>query len=180
MYAHPIYSKEGNYPPIVISSVAKNSIEEGFPKSRLPEFTKNEIEYIRGTGDYVGLNYYTSRIVELDTPNITDPPFFLKDMSIIETVDPNWPKSKSSWLYSAPEGFRVLMDWVSKQYGGVEMWITENGWSDDGQLNDLGRVSYYQEHLKVCLQSILCDKVNLNFFTAWSIIDNFEWMKGYT
>lgn len=164
----------------MISSVAKNSIAEGFPKSRLPEFTKQEIEYIRGTADYLGLNYYTSRVVELGIPNANDPPFYYKDMSIKETVDPNWPQAKSSWLYSAPEGFRVLMDWMNKQYNNVELWITENGWSDDGQLNDLDRVFYYQEHLKTCLQSILCDKVNLTVFTAWSIIDNFEWMLGYT
>lgn len=164
----------------MISSIAKNSLAEGFPNSRLPEFTKDEIEYIRGTSDFLGLNYYTSTIVELDTPDDNDPPSFNKDMSIVQSTDPSWPKAKSAWLYSVPEGFRVLMDWINKQYNGVELWILENGWSDEGELDDVGRVLYYKEHLKTCLQSIMCDNVNLNAFTAWSIIDNFGWMRGFT
>lgn len=101
-------------------------------------------------------------------------------MSIIESVDPNWPRAKSNWLFSAPEGFRVLIDWINRQYDGVELWITENGWSDDGQMNDLDRIYYYQAHLRTVLQSIKCDGVNIPVYTAWSIIDNFEWMMGYT
>uniref|UniRef100_A0A336M514 CSON012226 protein n=1 Tax=Culicoides sonorensis TaxID=179676 RepID=A0A336M514_CULSO len=178
-YAHPIFTKEGNYPKIMIESVANNSLAEGFEKSRLPEFTKEEIDLLRGSADFLGLNYYTSRVVDLGSPNVNDPPSYQKDFNIVEDVDPSWPRAKSEWLYSSPEGFRVLMDWMNKQYN-TELWITENGWSDDGPLYDIDRVVYYQEHLKTVMQAIKCDNVNLTVYTAWSIIDNFEWMMGYS
>ncbi|XP_063699533.1 myrosinase 1-like [Culicoides brevitarsis] len=179
-YAHPIFSKTGNYPPIMISSVAQNSIAEGYNKSRLPEFTKAEIESLRGSADFLGLNCYSSRIIELGKRNNSEPASIFKDRNIEVFTDPSWKRAKTEWLYSVPEGFREMMHWLSTQYKGIEIWVTENGWSDDGQLNDLDRIEYYSEHLRVCLQSISCDNVNLKAFTAWSIIDNFEWMKGFT
>lgn len=38
--------------------------DTGFRKSRLPTLTAEEINYIRGTFDFLGLNSYTTRIVE--------------------------------------------------------------------------------------------------------------------
>ena len=38
--------------------------ETGFRKSRLPTLTAEEINYIRGTFDFLGLNSYTTRMVE--------------------------------------------------------------------------------------------------------------------
>lgn len=47
-FAHPIYSKEGGYPPIMIERIANISKEQGYNSSRLPTFTKEQIDYIRG------------------------------------------------------------------------------------------------------------------------------------
>ncbi|KAL1462360.1 hypothetical protein WDU94_014200 [Cyamophila willieti] len=48
MYAHPIYSKTGDYPPLVRQIVDQNSAKEGRPRSRLPRFTAQEIEDLKG------------------------------------------------------------------------------------------------------------------------------------
>ena len=45
---HPIYSTNGDYPPVMKEWVAKKSKEEGYSKSRLPSFTKEEIEMVKG------------------------------------------------------------------------------------------------------------------------------------
>ncbi|KAK9736673.1 Collagen triple helix repeat (20 copies) [Popillia japonica] len=61
-----------------------------------------------------------------------------------------------------------------------EVIITESGFSDStGTLNDCGRVNYYNEYLAAVLQAINegCD---VTAYTAWSFMDNFEWMRGYT
>lgn len=163
----------------MIDTVDSNSMQEGYSKSRLPGFSSFEVEYIKGTADFLGFNYYTSRYVDLEPVNETATAYYYKDLSVKEEIDPKWKRAKSDWLYSVPEGFRDLLKWLKNQYD-PEIWITENGWSDDGQLSDYDRVEYYNQHLKICLESIYCDKVNLTTFTAWSIIDNFEWMYGYT
>jgi hypothetical protein len=48
LFAHPIYSISGDYPPEVRARVDSNSRAEGYYKSRLPYFTQEEVDYIRG------------------------------------------------------------------------------------------------------------------------------------
>jgi hypothetical protein len=45
---HPIYSATGDYPPVMKEWLAKKSKEEGYSRSRLPSFTKEEIEMVKG------------------------------------------------------------------------------------------------------------------------------------
>ena len=45
---HPIYSATGDYPPVMKEWMAKTSKEEGYSRSRLPSFTKEEIEMVKG------------------------------------------------------------------------------------------------------------------------------------
>jgi hypothetical protein len=48
LYANPIFSEEGDYPEVVKDRVYANSQAEGFMRSRLPTFTDDEVNYIRG------------------------------------------------------------------------------------------------------------------------------------
>jgi hypothetical protein len=48
IFAHPIYSISGDYPPEVRARVDNNSRAEGYQNSRLPYFTQEEVDYIRG------------------------------------------------------------------------------------------------------------------------------------
>lgn len=54
LYAHPVFI--GNWPQIVIDVVDTRSELAGFTRSRLPKFTEEQIDYINGTMDYLGLN----------------------------------------------------------------------------------------------------------------------------
>lgn len=49
-FAHPVFSRYGNYPAVLRDRVDLNSAREGRDDSRLPYFTKDEIEEIRGNG----------------------------------------------------------------------------------------------------------------------------------
>lgn len=59
---NPIFSQEGNYPQVMIDRVGNRSKLENFPRSRLPPFTQEQIEYMRGAYDFLGLNIYTSSL----------------------------------------------------------------------------------------------------------------------
>ncbi|XP_055306650.1 myrosinase 1-like, partial [Sitodiplosis mosellana] len=53
--AHPIFSSKGGYPSVMIYQIAKNSEKGGQLRSRLPEFSDDWIEKIRGSADFLGL-----------------------------------------------------------------------------------------------------------------------------
>lgn len=79
-------------------AVGRRSREQGFPRSRLPEFTKEEVEFIRGTFDYFGLNHYTTWLVSNDVDRKVGRPSFLDDIGAVRHVDPKWPEASNSWL----------------------------------------------------------------------------------
>lgn len=47
-FAHPIYTKTGDYPEIMRQTIDANSKKEGRNRSRLPTFTSDEIKAIKG------------------------------------------------------------------------------------------------------------------------------------
>lgn len=63
-------------------------------------------------------------------------------------------------------------------YDNPTMIILENGWSDDGRLNDTGRIEFLHGHLQATLDAIR-DGCDVRGHTTWSLIDNMEWTNGY-
>jgi beta-glucosidase len=51
-FACAIYHPDVNYPQVMIDRIADRRQKEGFSKSRLPEFTPEEVDYIKGTFDF--------------------------------------------------------------------------------------------------------------------------------
>ncbi|KAJ8710353.1 hypothetical protein PYW07_009719 [Mythimna separata] len=182
-YTHAIFSKEGGWPSVVEETVAKVSKEQGYEESRLPAFTQEEIDLIRGTFDYFALNLYTSRLVRKPRPseNVEKSLFgYIGDLDAVMEMDPNWPFGYSQLLVVYPQGLRDQMLWLKQQYGDIEILITENGYSTGGsELNDDGRVSFIRDHLEQVLLSIE-EGVNVTGYTYWALMDNFEWRDGYT
>lgn len=178
-FANPIFSRDGGYPQIVIDEIARKSEAEGRLRSRLPELSQDEKEYIQGTSDFLALNYYSSRLVA-PIAGEPDETGWRADTDLILSFDPSWEKGKSSFMYSIPQGLRDLLVWIKNKYNNPEILITENGWSDDGQLDDDGRVKYIQSHMAAVAEAIRVDNCNVTAYTVWSLVDNFEWLAGYT
>lgn len=100
-YAHPIFSKEGDFPPVMKQKVAAKSAAQGFLRSRLPEFTEDEIKMIRGSSDFFGLNHYTTSIAYRDESVIGyyDTPSYHDDIEVITYADADWELAEAPWLY---------------------------------------------------------------------------------
>uniref|UniRef100_A0A1Q3FP67 Putative beta-glucosidase lactase phlorizinhydrolase n=1 Tax=Culex tarsalis TaxID=7177 RepID=A0A1Q3FP67_CULTA len=180
--AHPLLSESGGYPPLMEKEIAEHSSQEGRSMSRLPTMSPTTKAFIRGSTDFLGYNYYSSRLVQLDPQpyNLSTVPSIEKDSKLLLTIDPSWKRAKSTWLYVVPEGLRGVLNWFRTEYRNPPVVITENGYSDDGQLEDHGRVDFYKSHLTQLLAAVREDGCRVAGFTAWSIVDNFEWLQGYS
>ena len=45
-----------------------------------------------------------------------------------------------------------MLDWIKEKYGDVPIYITENGFSDNGTLQDTDRVNYYTLYINNVLK----------------------------
>ncbi|KAJ8710549.1 hypothetical protein PYW08_009064 [Mythimna loreyi] len=181
-YTHAVFSKEGGWPSVVEEAVAKASKEQGYQDTRLPPFTQEEIELIRGTYDYFAMNHYTTRLVRKprSSEEIVRSLFtYVEDLDAVLEMDPSWPVGYTWYTAVYPEGIREQIAWLKQQYGNVEILITENGYSTGGSnLDDDARISYVNDYLEQVLLSIE-EGVNVTGYTYWTIMDNFEWTDGY-
>ncbi|KAK9721942.1 Glycosyl hydrolase family 1 [Popillia japonica] len=181
-FFNPIYASEGDYPSVMRSQIDANSQAEGFQRSRLPSFTQEEIELLKGSSDFLGLNHYSSyECARLTTDETT--PSFINDMGVSYTQPDTWEAGASFWLKVYPDGIRKLLNWIKTRYGNPEVMITENGFSYAGNeqdLQDCRRVNYYNVYLEAILAAIVEDECNVTAYTAWSFMDNYEWLRGYT
>lgn len=179
-FAHPIFV-DGDYPPIMKNKIAEISKMEGREKSRLPEFTEEEKKFIKGTSDFLGFNYYTSKLVSVpDSDMPTDIEYDL-DVLVKSTADPNWKSMSLFFLHVVPQGFRGILNWLKNEYNSVDVFITENGFSDSsGAVDDPERVQFFKSHINELLKAVKIDGCNVVAYTAWTLLDNFEWIFGYT
>ena len=64
------------------------------------------------------------------------------------------------------------------------VYITENGLScrdvisADGKVHDAGRIDFLAKYLAE-LKRAVCDGVDVRGYFQWSLMDNFEWARGY-
>lgn len=176
---NPIFSKDGDYPEIMKSKVAYRSKILGLQRSRLPVLTKEWIEYIKGTSDYLGLNHYTSNIVEaLPKSEILKWP---NDEGLNYTFDSSWPATATKWIKLNPRGFGDILRKLKDEYGNPPIYVLENGVSDSsGDLNDDFRINNLYLFIREMLIAIHRDGCNVQAYTLWSFLDGFEWNYGYT
>ncbi|CAA7033611.1 unnamed protein product [Microthlaspi erraticum] len=180
----------GDYPETMKKIVGK----------RLPEFTPEQSEKLKGSFDFVGLNYYVSKFPKNLTSDKRDEnkPRWLQD-SGIEWTEKNEADyaigsrpdnaMKDMSIYS--RGLKSILKHIKDRYGNPEIMIMENGYGDmphadiDGNVHvtngtdDPNRKFYLQRHLFSLYEAVCVEKVNVKGYFVWSLLDNFEWQAGY-
>ena len=172
----------GDYPETLKSIVG----------SRLPNFTTQQSAMLKGSYDFIGLNYYsTSYIQDSPIPN-GSLPSSTTDPQFSSTGERNGvqigPVAGSSWLYIYPPGIQDMLLYVKNTYNNPQIVITECGVDEVNnttlslteQLTDPMRISYYYNHLGYLRKAIVEDGVNVTGFFAWSLLDDYEWTAGFT
>jgi beta-glucosidase len=119
---------------------------------------------LKGSFDYLGINYYTRDHVRTD----------LKDPSMSKQFVPEGrPTSDLGWdIY--PAGLHLaLLRWKDL---GLPIYVTENGIADAGGAR---RADYLRAHL-YAVERALRDGADVRGYFHWSLMDNFEWAEGYS
>jgi len=140
------------------------------PLNHQPEMLEGDIELISQSIDYLGINFYTRQVYKAHPTDIYEP------------IAPTGPLTDMGWeIY--PQSFTDLLVSLNKTYTLPPIYITENGAAmpdtyNNGEVNDLDRLSYYNTHLNAVHNAIEQGVVIHGYF-AWSLMDNFEWAEGY-
>lgn len=179
IYSDPIYSKEGGFPKEFSERIALKSLQQGYPRSRLPAYTEEQKDFVRGTSDFFGVNHYSGSLVSAVTSNNFVVPSFNDDVGVSYYTPEEWPRSVSSWLTQMPNSLNITLTRLRDRYDNPEIYITENGWSTYQGLNDDTRVNYMRAAWESALDALDAG-INLKGYMAWSLMDNFEWREGYS
>ncbi|XAR58445.1 hypothetical protein NMG60_11013836, partial [Bertholletia excelsa] len=153
--------------------------------NRLPAFTKLESEEVKGSFDFVGLNYYNFISVKHKSGNLEIERDFEADMGaqfVLEQGGGVLPDvSPEGSLPVAPEGLVLIMEYINHSYGNVPIYVHENGQRtlrDKVTVNDTSRVEYVQGYIGAVLD-VLRSGSNLKGYFYWSFMDLFELLDGY-
>ncbi|WJX31023.1 beta-glucosidase [Trifolium repens] len=172
-FMEPLYS--GKYPAVMVNNVAK----------RLPKFSRSEYLMVKGSFDFIGLNYYTAYYAA-NVPCQQRNQSILTDSCTtytpIRNGVPIGPKAASDWLYIYPQGIQDILEYTKEKFNDPIIYITENGVDEINNgtksLDDKLRIFYIGQHL-LYVQRAVRNGVKVKGYFAWSFLDNFEWTNGY-
>ncbi|WP_314174104.1 GH1 family beta-glucosidase [Streptomyces winkii] len=141
-----------------------------------------DLETIGARSDFIGVNYYTRRIVSARAGSAAegaDGPWPWK----VEPGRPGVPRTDLDWEV-VPDELTALLLRLHHDHPGVPLLITENGgvFDDgpgaDGAVQDERRVRFLRAHL-TAVHRALAAGAPVEGYYHWSLIDNFEWAMGY-
>lgn len=155
-------------------NIRYNGLNMGFPSAistgvmRSPVGSQN-IPEAKGTQDYLGLNYYSVDTVWFD---------LLKPGELF--TNGGFPKgadmSDTNFIANIPEGIYESIKWIDRTYPHLPIIITENGVED---FDDHMRPRYLAQHLHQVWRACNFNWPVKGYF-HWSLVDNFEWERGWT
>ena len=154
---------KGEYPSNVLEGLGPH----------MPEGWQDDMTTIRAPVDWVGINYYTRKLigpVPGPWPGHAEVPGPL-------------PKTDMGWeIY--PDGLSHFLRRTAADYTGtLPLYVTENGMAGgDGligdEVRDDARLDYLTQHLEA-VQAAIADGVPVKGYFVWSLMDNYEWALGY-
>jgi beta-glucosidase len=135
-----------------------------------------DMEIIKAPLDFLAINYYQRSICFAAEAN---------GPAKVDTQEGNQgPKTEMGWEVW-PDGFHNLITQVNSRYKPKAVEITENGCSygdvpdDKGIVPDDRRTAFFRGYLGA-LGKAHREGVPIRGYSAWSLMDNYEWAEGYS
>ncbi|KAK7363725.1 hypothetical protein VNO77_05877 [Canavalia gladiata] len=158
--------------------------------SLLPKFSSNEKQKLKKGLDFIGINYYTASYVQDCIYSTCKSGFGISrtEGSYMKSGEKNGvpigEPSPFSWFNIYPEGMEKTITYVKDRYNNTPMFITENGYAEQDDpnskhLNDIKRIKYMVDHIEAILAAMR-KGADVRGYFAWSLLDSFEWIYGYT
>ncbi|MFC7388158.1 GH1 family beta-glucosidase [Sphaerisporangium rhizosphaerae] len=129
--------------------------------------------------DFLGLNYYY-RIHAAAAPYDEPDPARRSAFDLgVSGVTPEGGRTNGLGWPVEPDGLYETLTGLAARYPALPpVLITENGYGGRDELDDQGRVDYLRDHLAAARRAIAAG-VDVRGYFCWSLIDNFEWARGY-
>ncbi|CAL9238103.1 unnamed protein product [Arabidopsis halleri] len=149
--------------------------------SRLPVFSEEESEQVKGSSDFIGvIHYHATSVTNIKSkPSLSGNPDFYSDMG----VSFHYFGKIFDFKYAvAPWAMEVVLEYIKQSYGNPPVYILENGipMKQDSQLKqkDTPRVEYLHAYIGGVLKSIRSGSDTRGYF-VWSFMDLYELIGGY-
>jgi beta-glucosidase len=143
-----------------------------------------DLELVRGSADWIGVNYYTPLRPTLADPSVAEHP----EVDAYPGAAPisfvvREPRTDIGWEVDASGLEELLVD--THRRTGLPVLVTENGaaYADDivveGVVDDQDRIEYLRDHI-AATQRARAAGADVRAYFVWTLLDNFEWAEGYT
>ncbi|CAN7095724.1 unnamed protein product [Brassica rapa subsp. narinosa] len=174
--------------------------------TRLPVFSEEETELVKGSSDFLGIIHYTTVYIANIAPAPSVLPskqefftdmgvdticklYFIFNQSIknktylTHLADHYWTVIGNSSFFkwdAIPWGFEGVLEYLKQSYNNTPIYILENGLplEHDSTLQDTPRVEYIQSYIGAMLNAIKNGSDTRGYF-FWSVIDLYELLAGY-
>ncbi|XP_073111425.1 beta-glucosidase 18-like isoform X5 [Elaeis guineensis] len=158
---------------------------------RLPTFSSEDRRKLQHKLDFIGINHYTSKYVKdcIFSPcegGKTESTAFVMSTGERNGIPIGTPTSMPD-NYVFPDGMEKIIMYIMQRYNNIPMFITENGYAQGStsndpttdMLNDTSRVEYLHGYLTSLTRAVR-QGADVRGYFIWSLLDNFEWLYGYT
>ncbi len=158
------------------------------PELADPEVVRpGDLDAIRGSADWLGVNYYTPfRVAAPDAGAEAHPEAEAYPGARPLSFVVREPRTDIGWEVDATGLEEVLVD--THRRSGLPLLVTENGaaYPDDqlvpgaeGSVDDQDRIGYLRDHIAATLRAREAG-ADVRAYIVWTLLDNFEWAEGYT
>ncbi|HTS22180.1 MAG TPA: GH1 family beta-glucosidase [Casimicrobiaceae bacterium] len=141
-----------------------------------PRWPERDFALIAEPIDFLGVNYYTRSVTRADA--VAWP------LRAAAVRQPGATYTETGWEVF-PQGLTDVLLWVTRHYGTLPLYITENGaaffdppTAEDDRVQDPLRTAYLRKHI-AAVHAALRAGVDVRGYFAWSLFDNMEWSLGY-